>query len=406
MSGNEDDGISKTKPTDPPHAIRTSTTTTTGNLPPSKKKPRKAKDKTGTPPSRAYLRAEAVWWRHLQCIGMGLHWLAPPRPPNTDFTRSIPSTIAQAPGEFLLHFYVPAGYQSSRASSSTSVVSDKSDNSKRWPVVVNFHGGGFTLGKATDDARFARFVMEQSEAVLVSVDYRLAPEHPFPTAVDDGVDALLYLINHADELHIDPNRLATSGFSAGGNIALTAPMRLASLKQPVPKHKVVAVATWYPITDYTLSREERRADSVRPDATIPPALTNLFDASYLFPPELDLADPYLSPNKATDEQLRDGIPENVFFFTCEWDMLLREGEFLARRLQQPPVSKRIFYTMVRGVPHGWDKSPNPLKPPHKSEKFYRECCNRLNKVFRGDDPRSVFERPRRVPPPPSPPPKK
>ncbi|KAI1172773.1 Alpha/Beta hydrolase protein [Nemania sp. FL0916] len=360
----------------------------------STSKPIRATD-TGatTPHSRRSLRLLAAWWRHLQCIGIGLHFLAPPRPPTPDFTRSIPSTISDRPGTFTLYFYVPQDYK-------------KNTTAKKWPAVINFHGGGFTIGSATDDARFARFITEKSKAVFVSVDYRLAPENPFPVAVEDGVDALLYMIKNAADLRIDPNRLATSGFSAGGNIAITAPMRLYlhGRTARIPEHTIVALATFYPITDYTLSRAERRASSVRPEATLPETLTNLFDASYIFPPGLDVADPCLSPNKASDELLTKGIPKNVFFFTCELDMLLNEGEYLARRLEQPPISKRMFYYMVRGVRHGWDKGPSPIKPPRKSEKIYRECSTRLWRVFQGDDPRFIFERPRRVPPPPRLPP--
>ncbi|KAK5625345.1 hypothetical protein RRF57_001061 [Xylaria bambusicola] len=350
--------------------------------------PRIAQDKTGPPPSRFSLRVSAGWWRNLQCIGMNLHFMAPPRPPTFQFTKSIPSTLSSRPGDFTLYFYVPEDYH-------------KSANTVKWPAVINFHGGGFTIGSATDDARFARFVMEKSKAIFISVDYRLAPEYPFPVAVDDGADALLYVIKNATQLRIDPNRLATSGFSAGGNIAITAPMRLYLLSQtePIPKHEIVTLITFYPITDYTLSRKERRDTSVRPEETLPTSLTNLFDASYLFPPELNVADPCLSPNQASDELLMKSIPNNVFFYTCEWDMLLKEGEYLARRLEQPPISKRLFYSMIRGVRHGWDKGPSPIKPPPKSEKIYRECTTRLWRVFNGGDPRYVIERPRRVPPP-------
>ncbi|KAI1749956.1 Alpha/Beta hydrolase protein [Xylaria castorea] len=354
-----------------------------------------AKDKIGPYPSRLSLRVSAGFWRSLQCIGISLHFMASPRPPKPKFTKSIPSTISSRPGEFTLHFYVPEEYT-------------RSEKNTKWPAVINFHGGGFMIGSATDDARFARFVTEKSKAIFVSVDYRLAPENPFPVAVEDGADALLYVIRNAAELRVDPDRLATSGFSAGGNIAITAPMRLHLLNQtmPIPKHTIVALATFYPITDYTLTREERRASSKRPEATLSSSLTSLFDASYMFPPELSVADPCLSPSKASDELLIKSLPNNVFFFTCEWDMLLNEGESLARRLEQPPISKRMFYYMVRGVRHGWDKGPNPsnpFKPPKKSEKMYRECCTRLWRVFNGDDKHYIFQRPRRVPPSPIPP---
>ncbi|KAI8965563.1 alpha/beta-hydrolase [Daldinia sp. FL1419] len=341
-------------------------------LPPNQK-PHKAKDKTGAPPSRFSLRVTAGWWRSLQCIGMGLHFLAPPRPPSPDFVKTISSTLSITKGQFNLQFYVPEGY-------------NKDPKSDKWPVVVNFHGGGFTLGNASDDARFARFVLEKCHAVFVSVDYRLAPEFPFPTAVDDGADAILYIINNAAKLRLDSSRIATSGFSAGGNIALTAPIRLYEHRKTVelPEYRIVAVVTWYPITDYTLTRAERRVSALRPEATLPPALTNLFDASYLFPPELDLAHPCLSPSKASDEMLIDGLPPNVIFYTCEWDMLLHEGEALAQRLQKPPISKNVYYTMIPGVAHGWDKGPNPVKPPQKSERLYGECCRRLKNIFEED----------------------
>ncbi|KAI1137794.1 alpha/beta-hydrolase [Hypoxylon sp. FL0543] len=354
---------------------------------PPNERPKKAKDKTGAPPSRFSLRMTAGWWRSLQCIGMSLHYLAPPRPPNPDFVKTIPSTLSAQKGQFNLQFYLPEGY-------------NKDPKSDQWPVVVNFHGGGFTLGSASDDARFARFVIEKCHAVFVSVDYRLAPEFPFPTAVEDGADAILYIIKNADELRVDRKRIATSGFSAGGNIALTAPICLFEHRKTaeVPEYRIVATATWYPITDYTLTRAERRASALRPEATLPPTLTNLFDASYLFPPEVDLAHPFLSPSRASDEVLIESIPQNVIFYTCEWDMLLHEGEELAQRLQKPPISKNVYYTMIPGVAHGWDKGPNPMKPPPKSEKLYAECCRKLKSIFEDGEVHSILHIPLKLPP--------
>jgi acetyl esterase/lipase len=335
-----------------------------------------AHDAIGPAPSRFKLRMAAAWWRSLQYVGMALHFQAHKRPPNPCFSRTIPATISKVKGEFTLQFYTPQGYATA------------GKTGKKFPAVVNFHGGGFTIGNATDDARFARFVLETCDAVFVSVDYRLSPENPFPVAVEDAADALLYLIRSGPELHIDPAKLAVSGFSAGGNLAITAPLLLADHVKsarasgtPIPDYRIRAVATWYPVTDYTRPRALKRATSVRPDQTLPQTFTDLFDAAYLHPPNLNLSNPYLSPSKATDEQLAEAIPETVIFYTCEWDMLLEEGQEFAKRLEREPISREVRYKMVPGVPHAWDKSPNPNKPAELSEELYRECCGYLHEAF-------------------------
>ena len=335
-----------------------------------------ARDAIGRAPSRFWLRMSAVWWRSLQYVGMSLHFLAPERPASPNFTKTIPSTISKSKGEFTLQFYTPNGYEAA------------AKTGQKFPAVVNFHGGGFTIGSGTDDARFARFVLEQCNAVFVSVDYRLSPEQPYPVAVDDSADALLYLIRFAPDLHIDPFKLATSGFSAGGNLAITSTLRLADYVRSVktsnhrvPDHRIRAIATWYPITDYTKARAVKRAASVRPDQTLPANLTDLFDASYLHPGTLKLDNPYLSPSKATDEQLAAAIPETVIFYTCEWDMLLHEGEEFAKRLGKEPINKDVRYKMIPGVPHAWDKSPDPIRVAKSSEELYQECCGYLKEVF-------------------------
>ncbi|KAH6843431.1 Alpha/Beta hydrolase protein [Chaetomium sp. MPI-CAGE-AT-0009] len=335
-----------------------------------------ARDAIGTAPSRWWLRTSAAWWRSLQYVGMTLHFLAHQRPPSPAFTKTIPSTISKTKGEFTLQFYTPEGYDTAAKTGT------------KFPAVVNFHGGGFTIGNGTDDARFARFVLEQCNAVFVSVDYRLSPEYPFPVAVEDAADALLYLIRSGSDHHIDPLKLATSGFSAGGNLAITSTLRLAdhltTLTQtgtPVPAHQIRAAAIWYPVTDYTQPRAAKRAASVRPDQALPEQLVSLFDASYLQPPTLQLANPYLSPICATDAQLAAAVPETVAFYTCEYDMLMREGEALAARLGRPPIGKDVRYKMVAGVPHGWDKFPDPTKVAPFSEELYRECCGHLSEAF-------------------------
>merc|ERR1712023_153257 len=77
-----------------------------------------------------------------------------------------------------------------------------------------------------DDARWCSTVVDECNAVVIAVDYRLAPECPFPTAVEDGVDAVIWVHQNAEELGIDPNKIALSGFSSGANMACSVPLRL------------------------------------------------------------------------------------------------------------------------------------------------------------------------------------
>src|SRR6478752_2324399 len=87
------------------------------------------------------------------------------------------------------------------------------------PVVVNFHGGGFVLGSARQCDWSASIVAKELDAIVVSVDYRLAPTHRFPAAVEDCYDALLWAAGHAADLGGDPARIGVMGDSAGGNLA-------------------------------------------------------------------------------------------------------------------------------------------------------------------------------------------
>lgn len=204
---------------------------------------------------RWVLHVQAQFWRVLMGLGMFFHRLAPPRPPKYNFVRTIPSTISGKPGNIDLYFYVPMGYGTQKQLWKDRPASDdgeresvdkgkqrsssigslghnlrrRGSSAKRWggyPVVLNFHGGGFTLGSPMDDARWCSTVVDECNAVVISVDYRLAPECPFPTAVEDGVDAVIWVHQNADELGIDPNKIALSGFSSGANMACTVPLRL------------------------------------------------------------------------------------------------------------------------------------------------------------------------------------
>ncbi|GAM84122.1 hypothetical protein ANO11243_021140 [Dothideomycetidae sp. 11243] len=171
--------------------------------------------------SRWLLTVKAKVMRFLMAIGMLFHKAWSPRPLPPSFTQWIPSKLADVPGNIRLSVYVPHGYKSHRMQSFKSV-----RNGAGYPVIINLHGGGFTLGSSTDDARFISTAVSQLGCVVVSVDYRLAPEFPFPVAVDDCADAVLWVAEHAQELGIDAHSIAIGGFSSGGNLTLTVPVRL------------------------------------------------------------------------------------------------------------------------------------------------------------------------------------
>jgi acetyl esterase/lipase len=408
---------------------------------------------------RWILHIQAQFWRLMMGIGMMLHKLARPLPPSPSFHRTIDATVSPLKGSFKLHFYVPKDYHKQK----------KLKGGKRYPCVINFHGGGFCLGTAQDDARWAGVVVDQVGAVVVSVAYRLAPEFPFPTAVEDGADAVLYLAQHADELMLDAQLFALSGFSSGGNMGFTVPLclqgelldrtpsgakirdgragsvpainilasasnnngllappgqtpngsrvrldrqksridRIAMLRQTgvsslslVSSYKeggCVSVATqgssaeakirgiisFYPPTDYTQTRAQRRATCSRTDHQLPAVFTELFDDSYLQPPSLDLAHPWLSPGVAPNDMLV-ALPDDIVMFCCEWDMLLAEGERFRDRLKND-LGKRVGYHMVPGVPHGWDKAPNPLRESPGARTQYMAACKELKRMFELDD---------------------
>lgn len=332
--------------------------------------------------SRGWLYVQAVFWRFLMRIGMFLHDISPPRVPKPSFTRTIDSDSHGH--SVVIHFYCPPDYDKKRR------------QGHRFPVNVNFHGGGFTLGCATDDSRWAATIVTEVGAVVASVSYRRAPEHPFPAAVDDGVDALLYLATHATDLALDVSRVALSGFSAGGNLTVTVPLRLherlsTEIKEPFGRAEstqrlvdqtnelnIVALFSWYPILDFLQSRDHRRAMSIMPDKTLPPFFTDLFDQSYI--PDMETrASPFASPVRASDRMLSEALPHDVFLFICEWDMLMNEGQSFVRRLEG--LGKRVRAMLIEKARHGWDKSPNPFRDQCSVDTLYKDACASMKAIF-------------------------
>lgn len=330
---------------------------------------------TSTP--RWQLQTQAVAWRNLAKVGFWFNSLAYPRPPNYTYVKSFTTGSYGSSGPkhtVYLYFYLPENFDA---------------KSRKHPVVINFHGGGFTLGSATDDRRWASTVLRETTAIFVSVEYRLAPEYPFPIAVEDGCEAVLHLATNSEEYGIDPDRFALSGFSAGANMVFTVPFMLYdhfgkvakdnSHFPPFPPFKIVSIISFYPLLDFREARASKRAGSKRPDKSLPPILTNLFDASYM-PDMNNASSPFASPSAASDELIKQALPaDNIGLYCCEWDMLHAEGLAFALRLEK--LGRKVEYESIPEVAHGFDKAPNPMSVDPKANHFYNQACVVLNRAL-------------------------
>ena len=119
----------------------------------------------------------------------------------------------------------------------------------KLPVYVHFHGGGWVFGDLDSHDIPCRYLCMQSDALVISVDYRLAPEHPYPAALDDAWESLRWVAANGDALDADTSRLAVGGDSAGGTLAATVCRRARDEDGPDIRFQVLI----YPVTDMTLS---------------------------------------------------------------------------------------------------------------------------------------------------------
>jgi acetyl esterase/lipase len=318
-----------------------------------------------------YLKVYSL--RFLASIGSFLdRYCSSPSPAKHNFTVSIPTTLRKQPGKITLLFYTPKSYQKKH----------------KYPFIINFHGGGYTIGSAADDARWAARVTDQLNAVFVSVDYGLAPEHAYPIATGDCVDAIRWLWSHADEYGLDTKRTIVTGFSAGGTLSLVMPLRLhAEMKNsPSPADAVGGIAgvvAFYPGLDWTQTRAERTASNpiAARNGSIPPSLYELFDCSYLGfeHAHLDRGSPYLSPGRAETALLKGALPQSVALYSCEWDQLLVEEEAFRERLKG--LGKVVGGRMVQGVPHGFDKRPSLRGQNVKRDEMYEDAIKEMEKML-------------------------
>jgi len=210
-------------------------------------------------------------------------------------------------------------------------------------VLVYYHGGGWVLGDLESHDRVCRSLANKAGCVVVSVDYRLAPEHVFPAAADDCYAATKWVAENAASLGADPARLAVGGDSAGGNLAAAVAMMARDQGGPAIAFQLL----FYPVTDCALdtpSQKEFAADG----HVLSRGDMEWFWNHYLGPDsDSEKTNPYACPLRAKNLA---GLPP-ALVMTASHDPLRDEGERFAQRLISAGV--KVTCTRYEGVTHGF-----------------------------------------------------
>ncbi|MGB7052775.1 MAG: alpha/beta hydrolase, partial [Acidimicrobiales bacterium] len=213
------------------------------------------------------------------------------------------------------------------------------------PAIVFYHGGGWVVGDVEGYERHCRMLAAVTRCTVISVDYRLAPEHPFPAAVDDSLAAYQWVQRHTDELGVAAGQVAVMGDSAGGNLAavislLTRPGGRGSAPDVPPP---IVQGLVYPAVDAHMNTETHRTLSV--DYILTRDGMDWFRSCYL-PDRSDWTSPEASPLLADDHR---GLPP-ALVVTAGFDPLRDEGTAYADALRNGgvPVTYRCYDDQVHG----------------------------------------------------------
>ncbi len=234
-----------------------------------------------------------------------------PRRPLHPELRVEDRTIAGPAGSVAVRIYWPPSHSDGRPGSAAA------------PVVLYFHGGGFVIGDLDTHDGTARQHAVGADAIVVSVDYRLAPEHPYPGAVEDAWAATLWVAENAADLQGDPSRIAVAGDSAGGTIAAVMAQRARDSGGPPVRFQLL----WYPSTMWDASLPSFSENAAAPILDV----KAVAEFSRWYARDADLSDPPpgLAPGRAKD--LSNVAP--AYIGVAAYDPLrddgIRYGELLA-----------------------------------------------------------------------------
>ncbi|MDQ0889813.1 acetyl esterase [Paenibacillus sp. V4I9] len=242
----------------------------------------------------------------------------------------------------------------------------KPEGNGPFPVFVYFHGGGWVLGSV--DGKYdmiCRKIVNSAHCAIVSVDYHLAPEYKFPTAVEDAYTATQWVSENAEHLGFDKLRLIIGGDSAGANLAAVVTHMAKEKTTPIISYQVLL----YPTTDFNMRTESHK--QLADGYYITHDFLLWFHEHYLNSPEEKL-NPLVSPILNKDFT---GLPP-ALIITAQFDPLRDEGKDYADRLKESSVP--VIYSCYEGTIHGFVGYANVLD---KGEQAIQEIAGALNDFF-------------------------
>jgi len=209
-----------------------------------------------------------------------------------------------------------------------------------FPALLHYHGGGWVGGGISNDDLRCRVTARRAGIVIISLDYRLAPEHPFPAGLEDAYAALLWLHSNALDLGIDPHRIGLSGSSAGANLAIGVTFLTRDRAGPQVKFQLLA----YPVCDTSRSQPSHQENAAAPLLTSD--MMAWFIEQYL-PSGIPADHPLVAPLRATNFY---NLPP-ALIITAECDPLRDEAAAFAVRLSDAGVP--VTCTCYDGMVHGF-----------------------------------------------------
>lgn len=235
-----------------------------------------------------------------------------------------------------------------------------------FPLLVFFHGSGFVVCSLDTHDAMCRNLCNGAGCVVISVDYRLAPEHKFPAAPDDCLAATRWAAMNAGALNADPSRIIVAGDSAGGNLAAVTALRVRDEGGPALAGQLLI----YPVTDYHTPGTASYQENAEGYGLTRKGMEWFWD--HYLSNSADAAHPHASPLRANN---LGGLPP-ALVVTAEYDPLRDEGEIYGNKLQQSGVPAEV--TRWAGVNHGFFFFVGIVD---KSAAAMDQACTWLRKVF-------------------------